>query len=76
MCWGARGVLICTVQGRGGSYIVIRNMMAAFRETGKAGFHVQLHINAHAANAIESHMRSPLVFHIILECLGSLYQVS
>ena len=24
---------------------------------------MQLHINAHAADGIESHMRSPLVFH-------------
>ena len=33
---------------------------------------MQLHINAHAADGIESHMRSPLVFHIYIECLGSL----
>ena len=43
VCWGARGVLMCTVQGREGSYIVIRNMMAAFRESSLAGcVHVQL----------------------------------
>ena len=33
---------------------------------------MQLHINAHAADGIESHMRSPPVFHIYIECLGSL----
>ena len=57
--------------GEGGSYIVIRNIMAAFRES-IVGLHVQLHINAHAADGIESHMKSPLVCHIYIECLGSL----